>query len=134
MRVTIDTKEDSPEQIKHAINILTNLLGEEKVLTNRPLTQESSPAQESKEQQANVFDNIFNNNQAASQPQQQEAAPQPQAQPTQDAREQAILSQLENPQQPVQSNEPYQPVLANQKEKKEEEPVIDIPGVEEYFN
>lgn len=133
MRVTIDTKEDSPEQIKHAINILTNLLGEEKVLTNRPVTQESSPAQESNEQQANVFDNIFNNNQAESQPQKQ-AAPQTQAQPTQDAREQAILSQLENPQQPVQSNEPYQPVLANQEEKKEEEPVIDIPGVEEYFN
>ena len=58
MKITIDTKEDSPEEIKNIIKMLSSLI-EEKVLTNKQnIFEDSSPEITP---QKNVFGNIFNN-------------------------------------------------------------------------
>lgn len=56
MKITIDTKEDSHEDIKKVIRMLQNLVGEEKVYTNQGnIFDDSKPVTE------NVFGDLFNN-------------------------------------------------------------------------
>jgi hypothetical protein len=58
MKITIDTKEDSHEEIRNAIRLLSHLIGENAV-TNQPNIFESpSPALKPAAQE-NVFGNIF---------------------------------------------------------------------------
>lgn len=64
MRITIDTKEDSHDEIKNAIKILSNLVGES-ALSNAGLEKEE-PVKESEDSSGNVFGNIFDN--ASSEP------------------------------------------------------------------
>ncbi|MBL7054156.1 hypothetical protein ISS05_00165 [Candidatus Woesearchaeota archaeon] len=63
MKVTIDTKEDSPEEIKNAIKILSSLVGE-KPRTNQPnIFEDTSPevnTSQSMPTQGNIFGNMFN--------------------------------------------------------------------------
>lgn len=58
MKITIDTKEDSPEEIKNIIKMLSSLVGE-KVQTNQPNIFEDSSPEVTPSQPGNVFGNIF---------------------------------------------------------------------------
>ena len=57
MKITIDTKEDSHEEIRRAIRMLSSLVGEKEVMTNQSdvFSDENSEAQDQ-----NMF-NMFNN-------------------------------------------------------------------------
>ncbi len=70
MKLTIDTKEDSHEEIKKAIRMLSTIVGDEHVYTNSPpkapvsnIFDSSSntvtPAPSSSEPSGSVFGNIF---------------------------------------------------------------------------
>ena len=59
MKITIDTKEDSHEEIKKVISLLTHLIGETP-RTNANIFDDSKPTEESN----NLF-NIFDNPQPA---------------------------------------------------------------------
>ena len=74
MKITIDTKEDSHEEIKKVIRLLTHLIGDhhEEIHSNKNIfddsptldlpTSESSPelpSNEPTQQQGNVFGNLF---------------------------------------------------------------------------
>lgn len=48
MRIVIDTKHDSPEEIKHVINMLTTMLGEKIISTKTEPTE-----------RRDIFGNIF---------------------------------------------------------------------------
>ena len=53
MKVSIDTKEDSHEEIKKVIRMLQNLVGDsEEIFTNQPAESSAQPAE-------NAFTNIF---------------------------------------------------------------------------
>lgn len=56
MKITIDTKEDSHEEIRKVIRMLQNLVGEEKVYSNQGnIFNDSKPVTK------NVFGNLFSN-------------------------------------------------------------------------
>ena len=67
MKISIDTKEDSPEEIRKTINLLKSLIGEnEKIYTNTgnifdspSSSLESSPESEPEPQPTNAFANMF---------------------------------------------------------------------------
>ena len=65
MKLTIDTKEDSHEEIKKAIKMLATIVGEEHVYTN------SAP----KEHHANIFESSSSSLAAPSEPAAQQAQP-----------------------------------------------------------
>src|SRR3989338_1644161 len=92
MKVSIDTKEDSHEEIKKVIKMLQNLVGDsQEVFTND--SSVSSP-QSSQEPAANPFANIFGDSSAPAAPQSEQAG---------------TLSEpvsAAEPQQPAQSAEP----------------------------
>lgn len=58
MKITIDTKEDSPEEIRNIIKMLSSLI-REKSYTNRPNIFEDSSPEVTPNAQGNVFGNIF---------------------------------------------------------------------------
>jgi len=59
MKITIDTKEDSPEEIKNIIKMLSSLV-REKPLTNQPnIFEDSSPEVKPSTSGGNIFGNIF---------------------------------------------------------------------------
>ncbi len=58
MKITIDTKEDSAEEIRNAIKILSHLVGE-KPLANQPNIFENDSPEVTPTPQQNVFGNIF---------------------------------------------------------------------------
>lgn len=55
MRIVIDTKHDSPEEIKHVINLLTAMLGQGMIRSEPSLLGTESE----QTQQGDVFGNIF---------------------------------------------------------------------------
>jgi len=58
MKITIDTKEDSPEEIKNIIKMLSSLVGGN-IVTNQPnIFEDSSPAV-TPSTEGNIFGNIF---------------------------------------------------------------------------
>ena len=75
MKITIDTKEDTIEEIKNAIKMLSSLVGE-KSYTNQPNIFENSspevspgsPPEISHPTQQNVFGNIFEDTQPETKP------------------------------------------------------------------
>lgn len=58
MKITIDTKEDSPEEIKNIIKMLSSLIGE-KSYTNQPNIFEDSSPEVKPAIEGNVFGNLF---------------------------------------------------------------------------
>lgn len=58
MKITIDTKEDSPGEIKNIIKMLSSLVGE-KPLTNQPNIFEDSSPEVKPAASGNIFGNIF---------------------------------------------------------------------------
>lgn len=59
MKITIDTKEDSHEDIKKVISMLQNLIGNEKVYTNQGnIFETEKPAQEGT---SDIFNSLFSN-------------------------------------------------------------------------
>lgn len=69
MKITVDTKEDSHEDIRKAIKILQNLIGDsQEIFTNQP----SSESVGSQQSTASAFNNIFGD---ASDSSQSKAAP-----------------------------------------------------------
>ena len=62
MKISIDTKEDSHEEIKKVISMLQNLVGDsQEIFTNQPISESS------KESTGSPFGNIFGDSSAASQ-------------------------------------------------------------------
>ena len=59
MKISIDTKEDSHEEIRKVINMLQNIVGESQVFSNQPMPSDSSAA-------ASPFANIFGDASASS--------------------------------------------------------------------
>ncbi|MCK4589830.1 MAG: hypothetical protein KAT77_05270 [Nanoarchaeota archaeon] len=59
MKITIDTKEDSHEEIKKVISLLTHLIGETPMTNSKNIFDNSKPTEES----GNLF-NIFDNPQS----------------------------------------------------------------------
>jgi hypothetical protein len=70
MKLTIDTKEDSHDEIRKAIRMLSTIVGDEHVYTNSPHKQRTAnifesgsntvtPAPSSSEASGSVFGNIF---------------------------------------------------------------------------
>lgn len=57
IKITIDTKEDSHEEIRRIIRMLSSLVGEKEVFENKRNVFESNDTPQ------NVFGNIFDNNQ-----------------------------------------------------------------------
>jgi len=57
IKITIDTKEDSHEEIRRIIRMLSSLVGEKEVFENKRNVFENSDTPQ------NVFGNIFDNNQ-----------------------------------------------------------------------
>ena len=47
MKITIDTKEDSHEEIKKVIKMLSSLVGEKEVMSNQDIFSDKSSGQES---------------------------------------------------------------------------------------
>ena len=54
MKITIDTKEDSHEEIRRAIKMLSSLVGDKEIMSNQDIFEDSSP-----EVGGNVFGNMF---------------------------------------------------------------------------
>ena len=77
MKISIDTKEDSHEDIRKAIRMLQNIVGDmQEIFTNQPISSEASS------QTANPFINIFGDNSIDSQP-----APAPETMPAEQSPE-----------------------------------------------
>jgi hypothetical protein len=68
MKLTIDTREDSPEQIKKAIRMLYSLVQEREVHTNQGNIFENpdSMTGSSSEETGNVFGNLFGDDSSSS--------------------------------------------------------------------
>lgn len=63
MKITIDTKEDSHEEIRNIIKMLTSLVGNESRTNQTDIFEDSSPTVEPKKQ--DVFGNIFGDNRSS---------------------------------------------------------------------
>ena len=62
IKITIDTKEDSHEEIKKVIRMLSSLVGEEKIYSNQNIFEDSSPSVTPSvlnSDQNNAFANMF---------------------------------------------------------------------------
>jgi len=59
MKVSIDTKEDSHEEIKKVIKMLQNLVGAEEIFTNELSVEPSVSGQSNAEPAGSAFANIF---------------------------------------------------------------------------
>lgn len=94
MRITIDTKEDSPKEIKNAIRLLNSILGK-KVYSNNPNIFNDEKDETPSTATQNVFGAVFD---SPKKPEEEEIKPEP------------------------------------KKEEKEENDLVDIPGVEQYFD
>lgn len=64
MKITIDTKEDSPEEIKKVISFLSGIVGEKEIMSNRNIFDDSKPSSDSG---SNAFLNMFGSNDPAPQ-------------------------------------------------------------------
>ena len=62
MKITIDTKEDSPEEIRRVIKMLSSLVGEKEAMGNQDMFSDNSSGQE-----AGAF-NIFSSPDSGSKP------------------------------------------------------------------
>ena len=84
MKISIDTKEDSREELKNVIRMLQNLVGDsQEIFTNQQVAQESSSPM------ANIFGD-------ASQPSSSPEAPQAAAEPTQSVQKEATDQSTED--------------------------------------
>lgn len=54
MKITIDTKEDSPEEIKRIVGFLSSLVGEREIMSNRNIFDDSKPSES-----GSAFVNMF---------------------------------------------------------------------------
>ena len=78
MKITIDTKEDSHEEIRKVIGMLQNLVGQQKIYSNQKNIFEDSDRdilednkqQSSEQPSGNVFGNLFGENNQQEQPEQ----------------------------------------------------------------
>mgnify|MGYP001592918197 CR=1 FL=1 len=61
MKITIDTKEDSHEEIKKVIRMLSSLVGEQEVFSNQSDIFSDGSSGDSSQQGSDIF-NILNNN------------------------------------------------------------------------
>jgi len=64
MKITIDTKEDSHDDIRKVIKMLWHLVGDEKVYSNKDIFEDSSPSVTTEDSSpsaptGNVFGNLF---------------------------------------------------------------------------
>lgn len=64
MKITIDTKEDSHDEIKKVIKMLHHLVGDEKVYSNKDVFEDSSPEVPT----GNVFGNLFDDKNETAEP------------------------------------------------------------------
>lgn len=63
MRITIDTKEDSKEEIRHIIDMLCNVVGMEKAASSRNIFEDSAPSvSDNASSVFNLFDSPKTNN------------------------------------------------------------------------
>ena len=75
MKISIDTREDSPEEIRKAIRMLQSLVHDREVYTNSrnifedsgSFAQPSQPASEAQPSAGNVFGNLFGDTPQSSQ-------------------------------------------------------------------
>lgn len=67
MKITIDTKEDSHEEIKKVISLLTHLIGQTPVTNSRNIFDDTKPTEDT----GNVF-NIFDNPKPAEETEEEE--------------------------------------------------------------
>ncbi len=58
MKITIDTKEDSHEEIRKIIRMLSSLVGERETFSNQPNIFEDS-SEDKEEPETNAFANMF---------------------------------------------------------------------------
>ncbi|MBW2981034.1 hypothetical protein KY360_06480 [Candidatus Woesearchaeota archaeon] len=80
MKISIDTREDSPEEIRKAIRMLQSLVHDKEVYTNsgnifedpESMTQPSQPESEASQPSGNVFGNLFGDSQQSQQPEETE--------------------------------------------------------------
>ena len=78
MKITIDTKEDSHEEIKKVIKMLSSLVGNATVYTNAPSnifednTPSDSPADDSTEQAGSALASLFGGSDSTTQEQPKE--------------------------------------------------------------
>jgi len=61
MKITIDTKEDSHEEIKKIIRMLSSLVGEQEVFSNQSDIFSDNSSGDSSQQGSDIF-NVFNDN------------------------------------------------------------------------
>ena len=105
MKIQIDTKEDSHEEIKKVIKMLSSLVGEREIMSN----------------QGNIFENDSQNNVNADifadVPQNDSANNQ----------NKDMFSMFSS------SASTTEPILVEKKSRKDEEAVLDIPDLEEYL-
>lgn len=59
IKITIDTKEDSHEEIRKVIKLLSHLIGEERIYSNKNIFDDSSPAVTHTSGTGSVFGNLF---------------------------------------------------------------------------
>lgn len=70
MKITIDTKEDSHEEIRRVIKMLSSLVGENEIMETRNVFDEQSPTLP----EQNVFGNMFENKEAKNAEEPEEAS------------------------------------------------------------
>jgi uncharacterized protein (UPF0147 family) len=73
MKITIDTKEDSHEEIKKVIKMLRHLVGDEKVYSNKDVFEDSSPSVSTEDSSpsaptGNIFGNLFDDKKETTEP------------------------------------------------------------------
>lgn len=61
IKITIDTKEDSHEDIKKVIGMLSQLVGHDKIYANKNIFDSSHPEVIPSEGPGSIFGNIFDN-------------------------------------------------------------------------
>lgn len=67
MKITIDTKEDSQEEIRNIIKMLSSLVGE-KAFTNQPNIFEDPSPEVKPAAQGNIFGNMFEETKTTEEP------------------------------------------------------------------
>ena len=106
MKIQIDTKEDSHEEIKKVIKMLSSLVGEQEIMSN----QGNIFADDSQNNvSANMFGDTPQNNAANNQ-------------------SNDMFSMFSS-----SSQSSTEPILVEKKEKHEEDATLDIPDLEEYL-